>query len=639
MRWQSMVAWLRYQPSEEPEPFILTEHTADEVSRAIAEADRSRMQAMADDIAAGKREKEKLCDGREDQSRDGEARSAGRSRDGGDGRSAGRSLDGEGRSAERSRDDGEGRAEEERILRMKRADFALREEELMPVGCAYRHGFTAAEDVAVSRSLEENANTLRRLYHADRTNDLKLRFFTLKSTMKKGLLFAYIDGMVDAMLATQSVIEPLMMLAEERAVQRADVMAERIRRQFLPMMQTAEGTDFGKVVTVMNKGGGALFIEGSDTAFLLEMAGYPMRAVGKAQIEETVRGSQASFTESLRGNISQVRSLVRSEDLVAEVVTIGRIARKECAILSVDGIVDPKLVREVKRRMEGVAVDHVFDCGALMQFLTERRTSFPQMLTTERPDRTAEALMQGRVVILTDGDPFAAIVPAFVWDFFHSTEDREMRPPSAIFMRVLRYLGAVVTMLLPGLYIALTYFHQEAIPSQLLVVIAGYRQMVPFPSLVEMLLLIVSFEFIREATLRVPSRLGGSISIVGAIILGQAAVTAKLVSPVLVVVVALTGLASYILPEYRFAFSLRVCQYAFLLAGGMTGLVGISLLSVLLLIELAGMSSFGVPFLAPLIPRTADGSGAESMRPDVLNPVRIVKAEGDGKRWQKEESE
>ncbi|MBQ5588277.1 MAG: spore germination protein, partial [Selenomonadales bacterium] len=523
-------------------------------------------------------------------------------------------------------------------LSAKEADFALREEELSPMMLAYRHGFVTAEGTAVSRSLEENASALGRLYHADRTDDLKLRFFTLKSTMKKGLLLAYIDGMVDPLLATQSVIEPLMMFAEERAVLSADVMRERIRRQFLPMMQTVEGTDFGAVVKVLNKGGGALFIEGSDTAFLLEMAGYPMRAVGKAQIEETVRGSQASFTESMRGNISQVRSLIRSENLVAEVVTVGRINRKECAILSVAGIVSPSLACEVKRRVEGVAVDHVFDCGALMRFLTEKGTQFPQMLTTERPDRTAEALMQGRVVILLDGDPFASIVPAVLWDFFHSTEDYEMRPPSVLFMRVLRYLGALVTMLLPGLYIALTYFHQEAIPTQLLVVIAGYRQMVPFPSLIEMLLLIVSFEFIREATLRVPSRLGGSISIVGAIILGQAAVTAKLVSPVLVVVVALTGLASYILPEYRFAFSLRVCQYAFLLAGALTGLVGISLLLVLLLIDLAGMASFGVPFLAPLIPRASGGYGEEDVRPDVLSPVRIVKAEDGGKRWQKGEA-
>ena len=628
MRWQSLFAWLRYRPSEEAEPFVLRENTADDIARAITDADSSRMQAMADDVKAGEKEKDSLaCGGggqtTEDDGRDGQTMKEGRSRG-----------DGKEQSAQGTSHDAE-----DDILRMKQADFSLREDELAPVMLAYRHGFTQAEDVAVSRSLEENANALERLYHADRTDDLKLRFFTLKSTMKKGLLLAYIDGMVDAKLATQSVIEPLMIFAEERAVRSADVMAERIRRQFLPMMQTVEAKDFGMVVKVLNKGGGALFIEGSDTAFLLEMAGYPMRAVGKAQIEETVRGSQASFTESMRGNISQVRALIRSENLVAEVVTVGRINRKECAILSVDGIVNPSLVREMKRRIEGVTVDHVFDCGALMQFLTERRTQFPQMLTTERPDRTAEALMQGRVAILLDGDPFASVVPALLWDFFHSTEDYEMRPPSALFMRVLRYLGALVTMLLPGLYIALTYFHQEAIPTQLLVVIAGYRQMVPFPSLIEMLLLIVSFEFIREATLRVPSRLGGSISIVGAIILGQAAVTAKLVSPVLVVVVALTGLASYILPEYRFAFSLRVCQYAFLIAGGMTGLVGISLLLVLLLIDLAGMASFGVPFLSPLMPRASGGYGEEDVRPDVLSPVRIVKAEGGGKRWQKEARE
>ena len=633
MRWQSVVGRLRYRPSEDAEMFVLRENTADDVSRAVQDADLSRRQAIENDRKAGAKEKERLSDARSRQSGDERAADDRHGKPSAVGSHGGQSVGG--RHGGRSHGRQSVSDTERDILRTKEADFALREEELSPILLAYRHGFVTAEGTAVSRSLEENANVLGRLYHADRTDDLKLRFFTMKSTMEKGLLLAYIDGMVDPLLATQSVIEPLMMLAEEQAVESAERMAERIRRQFLPMLQTVEGTDFGAVVKVLNKGGGALFVEGSDTAFLLEMAGYPMRAVGKAQIEETVRGAQSSFTESMRGNISQVRSLVRSEDLVAEVVTVGRINRKECAILSVAGIASPALVREVKRRVEGVAVDHVFDCGALMEFLTEKRTQFPQMLTTERPDRTAEALMQGRVAIVLDGDPFVSIVPAVLWDFFHSTEDYEMRPPSALFMRMLRYLGALVTMLLPGLYIALTYFHQEAIPTQLLVVIAGYRQMVPFPSLVEMLLLIISFEFIREATLRVPSRLGGSISIVGAIILGQAAVTAKLVSPVLVVVVALTGLASYILPEYRFAFSLRVCQYVFLIAGGLTGLVGISLLLVLLLIDLAGMASFGVPFFAPLIPRTAGGYGDKGVRPDVLNPVRIVKAEDGGKRWQK----
>lgn len=599
MKGKSAIAWLRYRPPKEEERFILAENTNRDIASAVCSAEKRREKQKREDIAVGRREKaivESLGTGDE--------------------------------------------------ASVRRTDWQKREAELRPILLAYRHGFLDAKSVRVSHSLAENAEELRARYHAERTDDLKLRFFTFRSTMENGLLFVYLDGMVDAKLTTEAVITPLMLLADEAAVVTADVMAKRLKNKFLPMMQSVEGADLGAVVTVLNKGGGALFLEGYDKAFLLELVGYPSRSVGKAEIEETVRGSQAAFTESLRGNISQVRSILRSEDLVAQVLTVGKINRKECAILSMEGIVNPSLVREIKRRVEGVAVDHVFDCGALMQFLTAQETQFPQILTTERPDRTAEALMQGRVAIVLEGDPFAAILPVALWDFFHSTEDYEMRPPGALFMRTLRYMGAVVTMVLPALYIAMTYFHQEAIPTQLLVVIAGYRQMVPFPSFVEMLLLIVSFEFIREATLRVPGRLGGSISIVGAIILGQAAVTAKLVSPVLVVVVALTGLASYILPEYRFAFSLRICQYVFLLVGGLTGLVGISIVMVLLLIDLAGMESFGMPFLAPIVPRTAmrdrvrELLGAQTdMRSDALNPIRIVKQEGDGKQWQRRKTD
>lgn len=598
MSWKKMIARLRYHPPKEEELFYLEENTAEDVQAAICWAEEKREKMRQEDLMIGKREKEAL-DARDIQA--------------------------------------------EEIIKVKRADWQARETELEPILLGYRHGFIKSSSVSVSHSIRENAELLRALYHAERTQDLKLRFFTLRSTMETGLMFAYLDGMVDAKLTADAVMMPLMLLADEEDVVSADEMAERVRRRFLPMMQSVEGRDFGTVTTTLNKGGGVLFVEGCDKAFLLELVGYPRRAVGKAEIEETVRGSQAAFTESMRGNISQVRSMLRSENLVAEVVTVGGINRKECALLSVAGIANPSLVKEIKRRITDVAVDHVFDCGALMQYMTTSQTQFPQTLTTERPDRTVEALMQGRVVILLEGDPFAAILPVALWDFFHSTEDYEMRPQGALFMRVLRYLGAVVTVLLPAIYIAMTYFHQEAIPSQLLVVIAGYRQMVPFPSLVEMLLLIVSFEFIREATLRVPGRLGGSISIVGAIILGQAAVTAKLVSPVLVVVVALTGLASYILPEYRFAFSLRICQYVFLVVGAMTGLVGISIVFVLLLIDLAGMDSFGMPFLSPIVPRTALRDrvseilgGEATMRPDALNPMRIVKQEHSGRRWQKE---
>lgn len=590
MIWNTVVNWIRYRPPQKKERFILAENTADDIREARRRTEAKRKREIERDAMIGKREKTAIA-----------------------------KL----RGAEGA---------------VKRADWQVRARELEPIVLSYRHGFDEKKSIQVSAGLQENVERLRSYYHAERTDDLKVRFFTLRSRMQAGLALVYLDGMVDAKLTTQAVIEPLMLWAWDNELTNAEDIAEDIRQRFLPMMQAVEGADFDAIITTLNKGGGVLLLEGYAKSFLMELAGYPCRSVGKAEIEETVRGSQAAFTESMRGNISQVRSILRSENLVAEVTSVGGINRKECAILSVAGIVNPSLVREIRRRLDEVAVDHVFDCGALMQLLTAERTQFPQMLTTERPDRSADALMQGRVAIILEGDPFVAILPVSLWDFFHSTEDYEMRPPGAFFMRMLRYMGAVVTVLLPSLYIAMTYFHQEAIPGQLLVVIAGYRQMVPFPSLIEMLLLIVSFEFIREATLRVPGRLGGSISIVGAIILGQAAVTAKLVSPVLVVVVALTGLASYILPEYRFAFSLRICQYVFLLVGGMSGLVGISIVLVLLWIDLAGMESFGMPFLSPIVPQTAfrDLAGEVwgdevSLRPDALNPWRIDKAEqGDG---------
>lgn len=248
---------------------------------------------------------------------------------------------------------------------------------------------------------------------------------------------------------------------------------------------------------------------------------------------------------------------------------------------------------------------------------------------------------------MVEGDPFAYVAPVNVWDFFHNPEDYEMRLPAAVFMRALRYLGTMIAFLLPSLYISLVSFHYEAIPTEILLAIAGYRQFVPFPSLLEVLMMIFAFELIREATLRVPGQLGGSIGIVGAIILGQAAVSAKIVSPLLVVVIAITGLSSYVIPEYRLGFSIRITQYLILLAASMFGLVGVAVAAVLIVIELAGIKSLGVPFLTPLIPRTSTmtdilwipSSGKDMWRPDELNAKRVQQKPIPEELWRSQKPE
>ena len=223
-----------------------------------------------------------------------------------------------------------------------------------------------------------------------------------------------------------------------------------------------------------------------------------------------------------------------------------------------------------------------------------------------------------------------------------------MRLPAAVFMRSIRYIGTILTFMMPSLYISLTNFHYEAIPTELLLAIAGYRQFVPFSSLVEVLLMIFAFELIREATLRVPGQLGGSIGIVGAIILGQAAVTAKLVSPLLVVVIAITGLCSYVIPEYRFGFGIRITQYAMLFMSTLFGLVGASITLVFVITELAGLKSLGVPFLTPVIPKTATKSDVfavpydnqdDMWRPDELSPKRVQQKPTVEEVWRSQEPE
>lgn len=541
---------------------------------------------------------------------------------------------------------GEMNADEFEKLKIQAEKLENRRRELDPMLLSYQHGNIDIGRQTVSSSLLENKATLSRIYHLPKNMDLQIREFVLKGKLPVNIMLGYIDGMVDKQLLTLSLLQPLMIFEHEKEGLIGEALIDKMVNNLIPHIQAQKITTYKEVTKGINAGDCVIFIDGCGQALQIDVKGYKNRGIGKAEIEKTVRGSQAAFGESLRQNTALLHSVLQSTDFVTEMLPIGKINAKNCAVLYMEGIVNEEAKNELIRRIKGTKRDEIFDAGAFSQMLSENKWQFPENLSTERPDRVVAALMQGRVAMMVEGDPFAYIAPVNLWDFFHNPEDYEMRLPAAVFMRVLRYIGTFLAFILPSVYLSLVTFHYEAIPTEILLAIAGYRQFVPFPSLLELLMMIFAFELIREATLRVPGQLGGSIGIVGAIILGQAAVSAKIVSPLLVVVVAITGLSSYVIPEYRLGFAIRISQYAMLVGASLFGLVGVSMMIVLIVVQLMAIKSLGVPFLTPIIPRTAtvsdilrvpSASSANMRRPDELNPKRVQQRPSSYDLWREQE--
>ncbi|SFU91776.1 spore germination protein [Alicyclobacillus macrosporangiidus] len=416
-------------------------------------------------------------------------------------------------------------------------------------------------------------------------------------------LAVFVDGLVDKMTINTHILQPLMLLtaiADEPVERRLQTVSEAL----LPGNQVTKFEDWKDIVPGILSGCTAVFVDGSPGALIVETRGWEHRTVGLAQTETVVRGPHEGFTESFRANTGLVRAELRCKDLITEMMHVGRLAPTDVALMYVQGVVNPKLVDEVKRRIQAIDVDYLPDSGLLEQFIEDNpRLVVPNTLTTERPDRIAHMLMEGHVAIFVGNSPFAIAVPVVFWQLVHSPEDAYLRFPFGSFLRLLRWLALSLALLTPALYVSITNYHPEMIPTDLMLAIAGSREQVPFPVITEILMMEFSIELIREAGIRIPSVIGPTIGIVGALIIGQAAVQAGIVSPLLVIVIAVTALASFAIPNYNLAFGVRTMRFVFLAAAAVFGFYGLTLALCWAAARLAVQKSFGVPMLSPVAPR------------------------------------
>lgn len=417
----------------------------------------------------------------------------------------------------------------------------------------------------------------------------------------------YVDGLIDKETLHQHVIEPLI---HDRAF--LDGTIERVKSSILDHMitvtQVKETSEANDCILEVLSGNAVLFLDRIEGGLILGTSGWESRSVDEPVTEALVRGPRDGFVETLRTNTALLRRRIKDPNFTMVSYKVGRRSQKDLVLVYIKGLTNQELVDEVKRRVEGIDIDEVPESGYVEQLIEENYLSpFPQVQNTERPDRVVSALMEGRAALLLDGTPFALIVPVTFSILMTSPEDYYERWLPGSLIRLMRYFAAFMALFLPALYIALISYHHGLIPTKLVLSVASGREGVPFPSIIEGLIMEITIEILREAGVRLPKPVGQAIGIVGGLVIGQAAVQAGIVSPIMVIVVALTAISSFAFPQYGAGIAIRILRFGMMLAASVLGLYGIILVYVVINVHLVKLKSFGVHYLAPFTPfRLAD---------------------------------
>ncbi|MED3624134.1 spore germination protein [Neobacillus thermocopriae] len=445
----------------------------------------------------------------------------------------------------------------------------------------------------VDTNIMENIEILKALFKD--CSDIVFRPF-LAGRKKAYLLF--VDGFINT-LAVE--LNGLRQLLDELQGER--ITAEILKEKMISISSVNETTELDEVVSNVLKGNTVLLVDGVSKAIIFDSKGGDRRTVSEPTTESVVRGPREGFTEVIRTNTALVRHKIRSNRLKILAREIGEETKTQIAILYVEGLAAPELVKEVLSRLDRIKTDSILESGYIEEFIEDSPWSmFPQIQNTERPDTVAANLLEGRVAIMVDGTPFVLIMPATFWQFFQSSEDYYGRYHIYVFLRLLRVFFLFIALTLPGIYVAVTTYHQEMIPTSLLFSIAASREAIPFPMFVEALIMEVSFEALREAGVRLPQVVGQAVGILGALVIGTAAVEAGIVSAPTVIIVSITGIASFTIPRFNMSISIRMLRFPLMILGAMFGFYGVILGFLLILTHLCKLRSFGIPYFWPLAP-------------------------------------
>ena len=457
---------------------------------------------------------------------------------------------------------------------------------------------------AFLQNIDENLNMLKGMLNS--SSDIIIRRFSFGDQPQIRAAILFIDGLVDKALVNENILKPLMYDIHSVSTEKAP------EGDYLPYINSAllfvgDITETGSpddAVDHFLSGDTILLVDGAKKALVISLRGWKARGIEEPKTESVVRGPREGFTETLRINTSMLRRKIKSPDLIMETMKIGVRTRTDVCIAYINGLANPKLIEEIRRRLKRIQIDGILESGYIEQFIEDEPFSiFSTVANSEKPDRVAAKLLEGRAAILVDGTPFVLTVPMLFIESFQSAEDYYSRTIFASMIRGLRFLSYIISILAPAFYVALVNFHQELIPTTLLLTMAAAHEGVPFPAVLEAGLMVVAFEILREAGVRLPRPIGHAVSIVGALVIGESAVSAGLIGAPMVIVVAVTAVSSFVVPAQT--DSGAVIRVLFLILAGFMGGYGIAIGFFTLFIHLASLRSFGTPYLSPVAPVNA----------------------------------
>lgn len=492
-----------------------------------------------------------------------------------------------------------------------------------PTNAETQNGSSGAKNSdQISSNLDENIQKLK----DELTLCSDLLYRSVEAGGGKQATLVFFDGMTDTNQQEDIVLRPLMNYFKTKAAEQANPSVQleqknnteqeggiRIPKEspedfLVNAMIVEKSRSLQQTIQKVLGGYTAIFLRDVPYALLINLSKKEERSLQEPTSEKVVRGPRDAFVETLRTNITLLRRRIRSPRLKSESSTLGELTNTSVVVMYIEGKAKPSLVDEVKHRLKQVKLEGVIHSGDVEEWIEDNKNSpFPQVQVTERPDVAASSLLEGKVVIIVDNTPFVLILPMTYWSGLQAADDYSERWVYATFIRWVRYSFVHISLLLPSLYVALTTFHPQTVPTPLLISIASAREGVPFPAVFEALFLEFIFEALREAGIRLPQQVGPAVSIAGALVIGQAIVEAGIVSTPLVIIVSLTGIASFAFPRYNIGTSYRMLRFPLLIVAGFLGFYGIVLFLIALSAHMVTLKPFGVPYMTPYAPINSNG--------------------------------
>jgi spore germination protein KA len=449
--------------------------------------------------------------------------------------------------------------------------------------------------------ITENLNKIKNTF--SNCSDVIYREFTIDS-LKKSAALIFINELADIKLINENIISSLMNikpLLPNDALK--NNLIDIIKQRFLEVSAVDELTDLSELEEALLNGDSIFLLDGEIKALKFALSSFKGRSISEPTIEKVIRGPKEGFTEDINVNTAMLRRRIKSSNLKFENIILGRKTRTKVHLCYLDDIIDEDILNEIRKRLKNIDIDGVLEGGYIEQLIQDNpHTLFPQVLHTERPDRVAGCILEGKAGIFVDGTPFVLIAPSTMMLFLQTSEDYSERYMVSSFIRLVRFIFFVASLLLPGMYVAIVAYHREMIPTALLISIMESARKVPFPVLVEALIMEATFEALREAGIRLPIPANQTVGIVGALVIGDAAVKAGIISSIMVIIVSITAVASFSIPSYDLGYSIRILRFVMLFLGGLFGLYGILLGLLILFIHLTSLRSFGVNYMSPIAP-------------------------------------